>query len=104
MKKALMAVLLAFALLLGGCGANAVPAQEAAPAPEETPVPVSEPAEPSPTPEEIVPTPEPDPLEEARELISQLLLLDNPYNCPHGRPTILSMSKTEIEKKFHRIV
>ena len=42
--------------------------------------------------------------EEARELISQLLLLDNPYNCPHGRPTILSMSKTEIEKKFHRIV
>ncbi len=69
MKKALMAVLLAFALLLGGCGANAVPAQEAAPAPEETPVPVSEPAEPSPTPEEIVPTPEPDPLEKARELI-----------------------------------
>ena len=42
--------------------------------------------------------------EEADALISELLTLDNPYNCPHGRPTILSMSKTEIEKKFHRIV
>ena len=41
---------------------------------------------------------------EADELISELLTLDNPYNCPHGRPTILSMTKTEIEKKFHRIV
>ena len=43
-------------------------------------------------------------LEEADALISELLTLDNPYNCPHGRPTILSMSKAEIEKKFHRIV
>ena len=42
--------------------------------------------------------------QEARELIAELLTLDNPYNCPHGRPTILSMSRTEIEKKFHRIV
>ena len=43
-------------------------------------------------------------VQEADALISELLTLDNPYNCPHGRPTILSMSKTEIEKKFHRIV
>lgn len=37
-------------------------------------------------------------------LIDQLLELENPYNCPHGRPTIISMSKYEIEKKFKRIV
>lgn len=42
--------------------------------------------------------------EEADHLIEQLLELDNPYNCPHGRPTIISMSKYEIEKKFKRIV
>ena len=42
--------------------------------------------------------------EEADKLIEQLLTLDNPYNCPHGRPTIISMSKYEIEKKFKRIV
>ena len=41
---------------------------------------------------------------EMDELIEELLTLDNPYNCPHGRPTILSMSKYEIEKKFKRIV
>ena len=41
---------------------------------------------------------------EADELIGELLTLDNPYNCPHGRPTILALSKAEIEKKFHRIV
>lgn len=41
---------------------------------------------------------------EAKELIEELLTLDNPYNCPHGRPTIISMSKQEIEKKFKRIV
>ena len=37
-------------------------------------------------------------------LIDELLELDNPYNCPHGRPTIISMSKYELEKKFKRIV
>ena len=42
--------------------------------------------------------------QEADKLIDELLTLDNPYNCPHGRPTIISMSKTEIEKKFKRIV
>jgi DNA mismatch repair protein MutL len=42
--------------------------------------------------------------EEMRELIDELLTLDNPYHCPHGRPTIISMSKYEIEKKFKRIV
>ena len=41
---------------------------------------------------------------EARALIDELLTLDNPYNCPHGRPTIISMTKTELEKKFKRIV
>ncbi len=41
---------------------------------------------------------------EANALIEQLLTLDNPYNCPHGRPTIISMSKYEIEKKFKRIL
>ncbi len=40
--------------------------------------------------------------EEAEELIDQLLTLENPYHCPHGRPTILSMSKYEMEKKFKR--
>lgn len=42
--------------------------------------------------------------QEADKLIDELLTLDNPYNCPHGRPTIIAMSKTEIEKKFKRIV
>lgn len=37
-------------------------------------------------------------------LIEELLTLENPYNCPHGRPTIISMTKYEIEKKFKRIV
>ena len=41
---------------------------------------------------------------EVNALLEELLLLDNPYNCPHGRPTIVSMSKYEIEKKFKRIV
>lgn len=41
---------------------------------------------------------------EAEHLLADLLELENPYNCPHGRPTIISMSKTEIEKKFKRIV
>lgn len=41
---------------------------------------------------------------EAKELINELLTLDNPYNCPHGRPTIISLNKYELEKKFKRIV
>ena len=41
---------------------------------------------------------------EAEELIDELLTLENPYNCPHGRPTIISMTKYEMEKKFKRIV
>lgn len=43
-------------------------------------------------------------VQEAKALIDELLLLENPYACPHGRPTIISMSKREIEKKFKRIV
>ena len=42
--------------------------------------------------------------QEADKLIDELLTLENPYNCPHGRPTIISMTKTELEKKFKRIV
>lgn len=41
---------------------------------------------------------------EMEALIDELLTLDNPYHCPHGRPVIISMSKYEIEKKFKRIV
>lgn len=41
---------------------------------------------------------------EADALIGELLTLENPYNCPHGRPTIISMTKYELEKKFKRIV
>ena len=41
---------------------------------------------------------------EMEELLDELMTLDNPYNCPHGRPTIISMSKYEIEKKFKRVV
>ena len=41
---------------------------------------------------------------EMESLIKELLTLDNPYQCPHGRPTIISKSKYEIEKKFKRIV
>lgn len=41
---------------------------------------------------------------EADALIDQLLKLENPYTCPHGRPTVISMTKAEIEKKFKRIV
>lgn len=43
-------------------------------------------------------------LDEAKYLVHQLLELENPYHCPHGRPTIISMSKYELEKKFKRIV
>ena len=41
---------------------------------------------------------------EAKALIDELMSLENPYNCPHGRPTMFEMSKYEIEKKFKRIV
>ena len=41
---------------------------------------------------------------EANKLIDELLTLENPYNCPHGRPTIISMSKYELEKKFKRVL
>ncbi len=43
-------------------------------------------------------------LTEMDALLDELLTLENPYHCPHGRPTIFSMSKYEIEKKFKRIV
>lgn len=41
---------------------------------------------------------------EAEALIDELLTLENPYNCPHGRPTIVAMTKSEMERKFKRIV
>ena len=41
---------------------------------------------------------------EAEKLIDELLTLENPYNCPHGRPTIVAMSRYEMDKKFKRIV
>lgn len=41
---------------------------------------------------------------EVDSLIGELLNLDNPYHCPHGRPTIIAMTKRELEKKFKRIV
>ncbi len=42
--------------------------------------------------------------DEAKQLIGELMKAENPYNCPHGRPTLIVMSKYEIEKKFKRIV
>ncbi len=42
--------------------------------------------------------------QEMEALIDELLTLENPYHCPHGRPTIITMSKYELEKKFKRIV
>ncbi len=42
--------------------------------------------------------------DEVKNLLNELFKLDNPYNCPHGRPTIISLSKQEFEKKFGRIV
>ena len=42
--------------------------------------------------------------EEAGAMIEQLLSLENPYHCPHGRPTTIMFSKYEIEKRFKRIV
>ena len=42
--------------------------------------------------------------QQSRKLIGELLTLDNPYHCPHGRPTIIAMTKRDLEKKFKRIV
>ena len=42
--------------------------------------------------------------QEVDALIGELLTLDNPYHCPHGRPTIIAMTRRELEKKFKRIV
>lgn len=42
--------------------------------------------------------------QEIESLLDELLTLDNPYHCPHGRPTLFSMSKYELEKKFKRVV
>lgn len=42
--------------------------------------------------------------EEVKALLAEMMELDNPYNCPHGRPTMISMTKYELEKKFKRIV
>lgn len=41
---------------------------------------------------------------EAKQLISDMLTLENPYHCPHGRPTTISMSKQELERRFKRII
>ena len=41
---------------------------------------------------------------EAEKLIEQMLMMDEPYHCPHGRPTTIAMSRQEFEKKFKRIV
>ena len=41
---------------------------------------------------------------EMEALIGELLTLENPYACPHGRPTIISMSRYELDKKFKRIL
>lgn len=43
-------------------------------------------------------------MQEAEELMHELMEADNPYNCPHGRPTLIMMTKYEIERKFKRIV
>ena len=43
-------------------------------------------------------------LMEVEHLLDELMKLENPYQCPHGRPTIIKMSKYEIDKKFKRIV
>ncbi len=41
---------------------------------------------------------------QAHELLKELMALDNPYNCPHGRPVIVKITKRELEKKFKRII
>lgn len=44
------------------------------------------------------------PMEQMQELLKELMSLENPYHCPHGRPTMITMTKRELEKKFKRIV
>ena len=44
------------------------------------------------------------PQEQMQALLRELMTLDNPYHCPHGRPTMIRMTKTELEKRFKRIV
>jgi DNA mismatch repair protein MutL len=41
---------------------------------------------------------------EMERLIEELFTLDNPYNCPHGRPTTIAITQDELEKKFKRQV
>lgn len=43
-------------------------------------------------------------IKEMEKLMDELMELENPYNCPHGRPTFITISKYELEKKFKRIV
>ena len=43
-------------------------------------------------------------IQEAEALIKEMLTLDNPYHCPHGRPTMIRLTKREVEKRFGRIV
>lgn len=41
---------------------------------------------------------------EAKKLFEEMLQMEQPYHCPHGRPTTIAMSKYEFEKKFKRIL
>ena len=42
-------------------------------------------------------------VQEAESLLQELMTLENPYHCPHGRPTLIMVSKYELEKKFKRV-
>ena len=43
-------------------------------------------------------------MEEAESILNQLVKCDNPYNCPHGRPTIITFTKYELERLFKRVM